>query len=80
MNIDFNNDYSVNFDILSDGVVDFNMDGQTVGTTDYNRLINKPSINAVELIGNKTSDELYLQDKMDTLTNNDIEELLNNFV
>lgn len=80
MNIDFNNDYSVNFDILSDGVVDFSMDGQTGGTTDYNKLTNKPSINAVELIGNKTSDELYLQDKMDTLTNNDIEELLNNFV
>ena len=70
---------SVNFDILSNNAVDFTIGGQA-GTTDYNMLENKPRINAVELIGNKTSNQLYLQDKMDVLTNNDIEELLNNFV
>ena len=34
--------------------------GGTVGTTDYNKLKNRPSINGVELIGNKTSDELKI--------------------
>lgn len=39
-------------------------EGGTVGTTDYNKLKNRPSINGVELIGNKTSDELkYQQEK-----------------
>lgn len=30
------------------------------GTTDYEQLINKPSINGVTLIGNKTSEELSI--------------------
>ena len=33
---------------------------QTVLETDYNRLANKPQINGVELVGNKTSQDLYL--------------------
>lgn len=35
-------------------------EGGTVGTTDYNKLKNRPSINGVELIGNQTSDELKI--------------------
>ena len=35
-------------------------EGGTVGITDYNKLKNRPSINGVELIGNKTSDELKI--------------------
>ena len=35
------------------------------GTTDYNDLENKPSINNVELSENKTSDDLGLQPKGD---------------
>ena len=35
-------------------------EGGTVGTTDYNKLKNRPSIHGVELIGNKTSDELKI--------------------
>lgn len=38
--------------------------GGTGGTTNYNELTNKPQINDVELIGNKTSDELGLQNKL----------------
>ena len=53
-------------------------------TNDYNRLINKPQINSVELIGNKSLDDLDIQVKGDypdmPLSNNEIEELLNNFV
>lgn len=52
-------------------------------TNDYNRLVNKPQINSVELIGNKSLDELDIQVKGDypdmPLSNNEIEELLNNF-
>ena len=80
MNIDFNNNSSIDFDITSAGTVDFTMEGQVPGTTDYNRLINKPQINEVTLIGNKTSGELHLQDEMDYLTNLEIEELLDSFV
>lgn len=34
-----------------------------IGTNNYNQLINKPSINDVELIGNKTLDNLGIQEK-----------------
>lgn len=42
------------------------------GTRDYNRLKNKPSINNNELIGDKTFEQLGLE----SLTNEDIENLL----
>ena len=47
---------------------------------DYNNLDHKPQINSVTLIGNKTGEQLNLQAKMDTLTNMDIERLINSFV
>lgn len=50
----------------------------TGGTSNYNYLTNKPQINSVELVGNKTSSELKLQDEMEALSNIDIENLLNN--
>ena len=51
--------------------------GEHVRTVDkdYNELLNQPSINSVELIGNKTGPELYLQDEMDTISNLEIETL-----
>lgn len=51
-------------------------EGNYYGTNDYNKLNNKPQINSVELIGNKTSNDLNLQDKMKSLTNMEIEKLL----
>lgn len=48
--------------------------------TSYEELSDLPQINDVTLLGNKTSNDLELQDKMDSLTNQEIEELLNNFV
>ena len=50
----------------------------TGGTSNYNYLTNKPQINSIELIGNKTSNDLKLQDQMEALSNIDIENLLNN--
>lgn len=42
------------------------------GTNDYNRLINKPSINAVQLIGDKTFPDLHL----DAITPQQIDEIM----
>ena len=56
----------------------------TMGTEDYNRLINKPKINYVELKENKTLDDLNIQVKGDypdqALTNAEIEALIDSFV
>ena len=50
---------------------------------DYDDAVNKPQINGVELIENKTLEELGIQQTGDyphqSLSNTDIEELLNNF-
>lgn len=43
-----------------------------VEISDYERLINKPKINSIELIGNKTNDDLGIQDKMNSATNLEI--------
>ena len=52
--------------------------------SDYNNLSNKPSINNVELQGNKTSQDLKVQPEGDypeeVITNTDIEIIINNFV
>lgn len=40
------------------------------GSTDYNELSNKPSVNGVELIGNKTNEELDIC----PITNSEIED------
>ena len=43
--------------------------GSYVGTLNYNDLFNKPKINNVELIDNKSLDSLQIQEKMDQVTN-----------
>lgn len=50
------------------------------GTDNYNYLNNKPKINDVELRDNKTAKQLGLQEEMESLTNLEIEEILNSFV
>lgn len=50
------------------------------GIDNYNYLINKPKINDIELKDNKTAKELKLQDEMDSLTNIEIENILNKFI
>ena len=52
---------------LSDDGTYREVEGGTGGTSDYNKLNNKPSINDVELSGNKTLDELGIQPKGDYL-------------
>lgn len=55
-------------------------EGTTGGTDNYNYLNNKPKINDIELKGNKTTKQLGLQEEMESLTNMEIEEILNSFV
>ena len=55
-------------------------EGATGGTDNYNYLTNKPKINDVELRDNKTAKQLGLQEEMESLTNMEIEEILNSFV
>lgn len=43
------------------------------GTSDYNELINHPYINLVEVIGSKTGPDYGLQNKMDEITNQEID-------
>jgi hypothetical protein len=70
----------LNTDLELEG--ELNIDGS--GTYNYELLFNKPQINHVELIKNKSLDDLGIQEKgnypSETLTNLDIELLLDNFV
>lgn len=44
--------------------------------TSYNRLYDKPQINGVELIGNRTSEEIHVQHEMDDITNQEIDNII----
>lgn len=52
---------------------------QSGGTTNYNYLQNKPKINNVELIDNKSLEDLGIQEN-EALSNLEIEEVLKNFI
>lgn len=42
----------------------------------YEALSNKPRINGVVLVGNKTSDEIHVQHEMNEITFQDIDEII----
>lgn len=46
------------------------------GTKDYNRLINKPTINSITVEGDKFGSDYNLQNKMETLSIQEIEKIL----
>lgn len=67
--------------IGSDEKIELQFDDKIVpvisgGSNDYNNLNNKPSINGVQLVGNKTNEELLIK----AISNSEIEDLLRNFV
>lgn len=43
---------------------------------DYDVLINKPQINGVELIGNKLSADIHVQDEMNVISEQDIDRII----
>lgn len=55
-----------------DASLDLRADAQAIGTYDYEQLINRPSIETVELVGDKTFEALG----MAALSNSEIEDLL----
>lgn len=52
------------------------LDDSEIGTNDYEKIINHPSINGREVIGNKTGIDYNLQNKMSALTVQEIEKIL----
>lgn len=73
IDIEINTDSSIDTDIqTSDGEIDTDIELSTSGTNDYNDLVNKPSINGIELVGDKPMTEF-----MQPLTNDEIDEFMN---
>lgn len=60
---------------ISDDVPVLSARENSGGTSDYNELFNKPSVNSVELSDNKTADDLNLQLKIPTYTRAEYEEI-----
>lgn len=60
---------AVNVIILYTSSSDVNINNTPTGTVNYNELINKPKINNIELDGNKTPDNLGLQNELISGTN-----------
>ena len=74
IDIEIDNESSIDTDIqTSDGEIDTDIKILTGGTNDYNDLINKPSIEGVELIGDKTLEELGVE----ALTPQEIDAIIN---
>ena len=74
IDIEINTDSSIDTDIqTSDGEIDTDIKISTGGTNDYNDLINKPSIEGVELVGDKTLEELGVE----ALTPQEIDAIIN---
>lgn len=74
----------VNINILDDDNININLQNEeTINAqvqeyrieNNYNYLQNKPQINSVELIGNKTTSDLNLQEPIDLATNTDIDNM-----
>ena len=75
IDIELDNESSIDTDVsISDTEIDTDIELETNGTNDYNDLVNKPSINGVELVGDKTTEELDIL----PLTNAEIDEFMNN--
>lgn len=62
---------------INNSNLDFNADlGYLIGTQSYNSLMDKPSINYITLVGNKLSDDLGLQDKINDISDQDIDNMI----
>lgn len=54
-------------------------EGSGGGSNNYDDLYNKPILNGVTIQGNKISDDYNIQDKMDRITNSELETLFQDF-
>ena len=76
MKIKIGNTESVPVKVGNTDNVPVRFGGQIQGTKNYELLFNKPSINGTELIGDRTSDEIHVQHKMNRITEQMIDNLL----
>ena len=83
--VDLENELSVGGNIQTQNPLrvggNINVGGNVKLPIDYEddkQLINRPQINDIELIGNKTSEQLYLQGKMNALTVQEVQSILYN--
>ena len=75
MDLEIEKNNSIDMTIDRNNNINLDFGGQYCNTN-YNILTNKPKINDVTLINNKTSKELGLQDKMDEITMQDIDNII----
>ena len=74
IDIEINTDSSIDTDVqTSDGEIDTDIELSAGGTNNYNDLVNKPSIEGVELVGDKTLEELGVE----ALTPQEIDAIIN---
>ena len=77
LNINFNPKETLNIKVGSSNQINADFNAKVItSTSDYNELVNKPKINDVELVGNKTSKELKLQEQMNEMTFQDIDDMI----
>lgn len=67
----------LNIELVEEDILTIELDNDVieVEVKNYNKLENKPKINNVELVGDKSLDELDIK----ALSNIDIEDIINNF-
>lgn len=65
----------INMEIQNEKDINLSL-GESKGTTNYVALSNKPQINDVTLIGNKTSKELHLEHELDVITPQEIDTMI----
>lgn len=74
IDVEIETEENIDLDVdIHDEQIETDIELETNGTNDYNDLINKPSINGVELVGDKTTEELDIL----PLTNAEIDEFMN---
>ena len=76
INISLNSNDVITATIEQDRDIGVNIDRNAGGLRSYPPLAEKPSINDVTLLGNKTSEDLHLQEEMDALSIQEIERIL----
>lgn len=75
MEIEFENNSSFEIKNKNNENYDIEFKNTSMNTSNYNDLLNKPKINNIELIGNKKSSELNLQEEMEEITNLEIDKM-----
>lgn len=74
-------DFSIEETNLTFGITNTSINFETelgyiTGNNDYRLLSNKPQINSITLLGNKTSEELGLEPTINDITEQDIDNII----